>query len=369
MENVGGCRAQSWMCHVAWLAMSLVVASCRFDLPQLPGSDAGPPPLYLELLAGDTGSNGNVDGTGAAARFYGASGVAVDSAGNVYVADRNNHTIRKVTPTGVVTTLAGGPYGSADGTGTAAQFTYPSGVAVDSAGNIYVADSANHTIRKVTAAGVVTTLAGAAGMPGSADGTGAAARFNVPSGVAVDSAGNVYVADSFNHTIRKFTATGVVTTSAGTAGMVGSTDAAGAAARFNVPSGVAVDSAANVYVADRDNQTIRKVTATGAVTTLAGTPDMRGSANGTGAAARFNSPTGVAVDSAGNVYVADLFNHTIRKVTAAGTTTTIAGMSEMQGIVLGATPRFAAPSSLAIISDSIVISDTNAILLLHHDTP
>ena len=145
--------------------------------------------------------------------------MAVDSAGNVYVADTDNHTIRKITPSRVVRTLAGlaGSHGSADGTGSAARFNFPLGVAVDSAGNVYVADTDNYTIRKITPSGVVRTLAGLAGT-GSADGTGSAARFNFPQGVAVDSAGNVYVADTSNHTIRKITPSGVVSTFAGLAG-------------------------------------------------------------------------------------------------------------------------------------------------------
>ena len=241
-------------------------------------------------LAGLAGSAGSADGTGSAARFYYPSGVAVDSAGNVYVADTSNHTIRKVTPGGVVTTLAGlaGYPGSADGTGSAARFTVPSGVAVDSAGNVYVADQSENTIRKVTPAGVVTTLAGLAGSPGSADGTGSAARFDDPDGVAVDSAGNVYVADGNNATIRKVTPSGVVTTLAGLAGSQGSDDGTGSAARFGWPWGVAVDSVANVYVADWGYSTIRKVTAGGVVTTLAGLAAHPGSADGTGSTAQFN---------------------------------------------------------------------------------
>ena len=228
-------------------------------------------------------------------------------------------TIRKVTPGGVVTTLAGlaGSSGSADGMGSAARFSGPCGVAVDSAGNVYVADEGNNTIRKVTPGGVVTTLAGLAGSSGSADGTGSAARFNMPYGVAVDSAGNVYVADSYNDTIRKVTAGGVVTTLAGLAGSSGSADGTGSAAQFDLPMGVAVDSAGNVYVGDCENSTIRKVTAGGVVTTLAGQPGSSGNNDGVGSAARFYGPRGVAVDSAGKVYVADLWNNTIR----IGTTT------------------------------------------------
>jgi sugar lactone lactonase YvrE len=186
--------------------------------------------------------------------------VATDSAGNVYVADTDNYTIRKITPGGVVTTLAGlaGSYGTNDGTGSAARFFNPEGVATDSSGNVYVADTWNHTIRKITPAGVVTTLAGLAGSFGSADGTGSAARFYHPGGVATDSSGNVYVAEIANSTIRQITPGGVVTTLAGLAGSVGSADGTGSAALFHYPHGVATDSSGNVYVADDGNYTIRK---------------------------------------------------------------------------------------------------------------
>ena len=175
----------------------------------------------------------------------------MDAAGNVYVADYNNNRIRKVSPTGVVTTLAGTnnsyPDIFADGTGAAAKFNGPSGVAVDSNGIIYVADAGNHRIRKVTSAGVVTTLAGS-GSSGFLDGAPGTAKFSYPSGVAVDASGNVYVADEFNDRIRKVTPTGVVTTLAGTSG--GFADGPGATARFTSPRGVAVDAATNVFVAD-----------------------------------------------------------------------------------------------------------------------
>src|SRR6266446_2589763 len=229
-------------------------------------------PYTFANFAGLATGRGSADGTGSAARFNESEGVAVDGAGNVYVADSNNDTIRKITPAGVVTTLAGraGQVGSADGTGTNALFNYPTGVAVDGAGNVFVADQGNHTIRQITPAGVVTTLAGSAGQSGSADGHGSNARFNQPFGVAVDSGGNVYVADLQNQTIRKITSSGTVTTLAGSAGQTGSVDGTGSAARFNGPAGVAVDGATNVYVADFYNFTIRKITPAGAVTTLAG---------------------------------------------------------------------------------------------------
>lgn len=162
-------------------------------------------------------------------------------------------------------TLAGtaGSSGSADGTGSTARFNFPYSIAIDTAGNVYVADTYNQTIRKITNAGVVTTLAGSAGNAGSTNGTGSAARFNLPEGIAVDTAGNVFVADTFNHTIRKVTSAGIVTTFAGSAGSFGSTDGTGSAARFRFPYDIAVDTAGNVFVADTDNHTIRKITSAG----------------------------------------------------------------------------------------------------------
>ena len=221
--------------------------------------------LYFGTLAGTVGSAGSTDGTGSAARFNTPYGVAVDTAGNVFVADTYNHIIRKITSSGVVTTLAGlaGNSGSTDGTGSAARFLFPQGVSVDSAGNVFVGDTNNYTVRKITSSGVVTTLAGLAGNAGSTDGTGSAARFDRPFGVAADTEGNVFVGDIFNYTIRKITSAGVVTTLAGLAGNFGSTNGTGSAARFNRPYGVAVDTAGNVFVADTNNDTIRSSTFTG----------------------------------------------------------------------------------------------------------
>jgi len=209
----------------------------------------------------------------------------VDGSGNVYVGDEVNHKIRKITSAGVVTTLAGsGSSGSADGTGTLASFNNPYGVAVDLSGNVYVADKGNFLIRKITSGGVVTTLAGS-GSSGSANGTGTAASFNYPFGVAVDGSGNVYVGDYENHLIRKITSAGEVTTLAGS-GSSGSANGTGTAASFSSPYDVAVDGSGNVYVADYYNHLIRKITSDGVVTTLAGSGSS-GSANGTGTAASF----------------------------------------------------------------------------------
>jgi sugar lactone lactonase YvrE len=294
----------------------------------------------LTLLAGHAGGSGNANGTGAAASFNYPNGIATDSAGNVYIADTGNNAIRITTPAGLVTTLAGTGTawvsGSADGVGAAASFHSPTGVCIDSAGNVYVADNNNHTIRKITPARVVSTLAGTAGVSGSADGTGAAATFNYPTGVATDSAGNVYVTDGNNHTVRKITPAGRVTTLAGTPGVTGSANGAGAAARFNRPYGIAIDKTDNVYVVDSFNNTIRKVTPSGMVTTLAGTAGVSGSADGTGAAARFSSPYGIGTDSTGNFYVTDVGNSTIRKITPAGLVTTLAGTPGVTGSANGA---------------------------------
>jgi hypothetical protein len=321
--------------------------------------------LYFGTLAGTAGSTGNTDGTGAAARFYNPTGVSLDSAGNVFVADYYNQTIRKVTSAGVVTTLAGtaGLSGSTDATGSAARFYNPRGVSVDTAGNVFVADTSNNTIRKVTSAGVVTTLAGAAGFSGSTDATGSAARFNNPFGVSVDTAGNVFVADVDNNTIRKVTSSGVVTTLAGMAGSSGSTDATGSAARFFKPYGVSVDTAGNVFVADRDNHTIRKVTSAGVVTTLAGLAGSFGSTDATGSAARFYFPHGLCVDSAGNVFVSDTATHIIRKVTSAGVVTTVAGLAGSSGSNngLGSAARFNNPFGVSVDSaGNVFVADTSS---------
>jgi len=309
----------------------------------------------VTIFAG-SGSGAFVNGTGVAASFNYPSDVAVDASGNVYVADTQNNRIRKITSEGVVTTLAGsGNQTFADGTGVAASFSRPSGVAVDASGNVYVADSNNNMIRKITSVGVVTRLAGAGSM-GFTDGTGTAAKFNLPEGVAVDASGNVYVADTFNHRIRKITSSGVVTTLAGS-GSEAFADGTGAAASFCRPSGVAVDASGNVYVADTFNYRIRKITSSGVVTTLAGS-GSEAFADGTGAAASFSRPSGVAVDTSGNVYVTDSINHRIRKITSAGVVTTLTG-SGYSGSSNVSTATFYGPSGVAITSlGTIFVADT-----------
>jgi hypothetical protein len=317
----------------------------------------------VNTLAGAPTSYGSADGAGAAARFSYPREIATDGT-NLFVADSNNHTIRKVViATGVVTTLAGaaGSPGSTDNTGAAARFSSPWGIATDNT-NLFVADRNNNTIRKVViATGVVTTLAGTAGSSGSTDNTGATARFYNPSGLTTDGT-NLFVADTYNQTIRKVViATGEVTTIAGTAGYTGSTDNTGAAARFFYPYGITNDGT-NLFVADSNNSTIRKVViATGEVTTIAGTAGSYGSADGTGEAARFSFPYGITNDGT-NLFVADSNNQTIRKVViATGEVTTIAGTAGSYGYAdgTGTAARFSQPTGITTDGTNLFVADTS----------
>ena len=248
--------------------------------------------VSVTTLAGEALAKGSADGTGTAARFMTPDRIAIDRAGDLYVTDWTANTVRKITPGGVVTTIAGkaGVAGSADGTGASARFDSPEGVAVAANGDLYVTGSNDETIRKITPAGVVTTTAGKAGVDRYVDGTRAAARFDDPSSIAIASDGDLYVTEYNLDTIRKITPAGVVTTFAGKAGAAGSADGSRTAARFNNPSTIAFDSAGNLYVTDSGNQTIRKITPAGAVTTVAGKAGSLGSADGVGATARFDDP-------------------------------------------------------------------------------
>jgi sugar lactone lactonase YvrE len=284
------------------------------------------PRWAVTIFAGQAGTGGSQDGTGADARFQAPGGVAVDSTGDLYVADTGNHTIRMMTPGGAVTTLAGlaGSHGSLDNEGRAARFWAPFGIAVDLSRNLLVAEVANSAVRKISSTGQVSTLAGLAGNPGSSDGAGDNAQFRNPWGVTVDRNGTVYVADTSSSTIRKITPKGVVSTFAGLAGNHGSKDGLGGQARFWNPHGVAADRAGNIYVADTGNNTIRKITLGGVVSTLAGRAGSPGLADGAPGVSQLRHPQNLAMDNSGRLYVGDTDNLAIRVLTSAGVLTTLA---------------------------------------------
>lgn len=280
------------------------------------------------LLAGQETCPANVvDGLGGAA-VVPAIAMARDSAGNLYVLEGSANVVRTVTPAGLVRTIAGvltnsgNPVsGNLDGTGAAAQFNTPLGLAIDSSGNAVLTET--NDIRKVTPAGVVTTVAGGGSTPGYVDGASSAARFNSPNAIAFDGSGNAYVSDSVNCAIRKVTAGGAVSTLAG-GGTCGYADGTGPAAKFNRPSGLAVDNLSNVIVADEGTQTIRKVTPAGVVTTIAGLGAATGWADGSGAAARFDLPNQISFDATGNLWVLDQNHSAVRVITPAGVVSTFA---------------------------------------------
>jgi serine/threonine protein kinase len=287
-----------------------------------------PPRSSPPLIVGAIGVAGSSDGIGSEARFSSPSALAVDAAGYIYVADMGNNTIRKVSPFGDVSTLAGlaGQSGQIDGEGAQARFIAPSGIAVDNSGNIYVAEFASGTIRKISPEGTVSLLAGSPGNPGWTDAKGDNAHFRNPWAVAVDKSGNVYVADKDNFVIRQITPDGRVSTIAGRAGLPGFADGKRDAARFRDPHGIAVDYFGNVYVADTANQAVRKISPAGDVTTPA--------------SGLFN-PQSIAVDSAGIVYVADSLG--VRKI-ANGK------VELLPALPLTASPEgpFAHPDSIAV---------------------
>lgn len=321
----------------------------------------------VSTLAGN-GTAGFMDGAGSQAQFSGPTGVAVDAAGNVYVADQGNQLIRLIDAGGNVTTYAGmlGTKGGTDSTGTAASFSLPTGVALDASGNLFVSDQGGDTIRKITPQMVVSTPAGLVGTPGRTNGTGSNAHFFLPLGLVVDPDGNVFVADSGNDMIREITPANVVTTVAGTPTNPGSVDGSLESARLNGPRAIATDTAGNVYVADTANNTIRKIGSGNSVTTIAGTAGVTGHADGTGTAATFNAPQGIVVDGGGNVYVADTGNHTIRKIAATtNVVTTLTGVAGTAGSLDGTGTstttgaRFNSPRGIDIdLNGNLIVADT-----------
>jgi sugar lactone lactonase YvrE len=334
---------------VSYVMVAVLVSSCQ-DEPKDPHRASNDFVVVTTLAGAD--DPGMVDGIGSMAKFNNPSGMVLDGEGNIYVADHSNHSIRKITARGIVSTFAGtGQPGFADGDRLQASFDHPYGLAMDGAGNLYVGDVVNHRIRKISPDGKVTTLAG--GRKGFSDREGDLAMFNHPYGVAVDSHSNVYVADSFNNRIRKITAEGAVSTLAGN-GNDGFVDGKGTTAEFFVPIGIAVDARGNIYVGDEGNSSIRKISQGGTVTTLAGNGRFSFS-DGIGRNAEFNAPGGIAVDGEGNLYVADYLNNCIRKVTPGGEVRKIAGNLK-KGFADGpvAEAEFYYPFGIAVDPEGIV---------------
>lgn len=311
----------------------------------------------VSTFAGTPGLSGTTNGTGNAARFNSPHALATDKAGNVFVADRLNNVIRKITPSGVVSVLAGsGLAGAVDATGTAASFFEPYGIACDTAGNVYVADTKNFKIRKITPAGVVSTIAGQ-GVFGTTNGPGTNARFGYPVGIAVTPDGNtIYVSDYNTHVIREIV-NGNVSTIAGMIYVTGTTNGTGSAATFNHPAGLFLTSSGNLLIADEWNNQIRQMTPLGSVTTYAGT-GMPGSADGSAMSATFNSPACISNGPAGKYYITDAVNNTIRSIDpATQTVATYAGAAGQSGSIDGpiASARFNTPYGIAYYPSGVSI--------------
>ena len=366
----------------AWSAAGQLIVSdtSRYDIAAL-APTGGP----LSNLAGFT-SQGSADGTGVAGKFTFPYGLCFDAAGNAIVMDQGNYEIRRVTPTGAVTTLAGSPanaYGFSVGSGAAAQLGVVQGPSFDAAsGKVAFADTYNHVIETIDlSTGTVAVLAGPppgdpnASQPGFVDSaTGVPAQFYSPAAVAADGTGNIYVADTSNNAIRKIAANGVVTTVAGpppgsaNAGQAGFADGAGlTAAMFNAPSGIAADGFGNLYVADSGNNAIRKIDASGNVTTLAGplpgsaSAGQSGYADGTGAAALFTNPTALTTDASGNAYLIDQTGQQIRKVTPTGAVSSIAVQSgNAQGLPVIRT----SPTGIAMFGRNLYLTSGNGVVYL-----
>ena len=327
-------------------------AICAGSSLTLTGPAGGP---EVTTFAG-SGTYGATNGTGTAATFSVPACVAFDPAGNAYVGETGSNLIRKITPAGVVTTFAGSSGGGTDGTGTAAQFINPRGIIYDAfSGNLFVAEASNR-VRKVTLAGVVTLFAGAAnGSGGETDGTGTGATLNSPNAITADASGNLYVTESGGNRIRKITAAGVVTTFAGS-GTPGHADGTGTNATFSSPNGITIDGSGNLYIVE-NYSIIRKITPAGVVSTFAGS--ITGGLNdGTGSAAQFAGASGITADAAGNLYVSENSNR-IRKITTAAVVTTIAG-STAGGSTngFGVAAKFQTPGGMAVdASGDLFVAD------------
>ncbi len=312
-------------------------------------------------VAGQAEVPGEADGPAFDATFNNPHGIAVDQNGNVYTCDRWSHLIRKITPDGMVSTVAGrkGISGDMDGDTTIALFNEPWGICVDQQGNILVADTRNNKIRKISPSGIVSTVAGS-GNFGSSDGIGTSSTFGNPTGIECDAEGNIYVADHLTHIIRKIDPNGVVSTIAGTPYLMGSTDGPGGIASFARPYGLSLDNDGNILVADEWNHKIRKIDLDGVVSTVAGNGAV-GSLDGEVESSSFNYPWDITVDSMGNIFVADGYNYLIRKITTDGMVASFAGTLETTGATdgMGSLATFSGATAIAIspLTKEIFIGD------------
>lgn len=326
--------------------LSVLLLLLLFSTGYVEGRKVSPPPALVSTLECK-------DETQSKVTFVNPVGITIDSSGNLYIVDYNS--VLKITPEGITTTLAGSPdgeSGSDDGTGVEARFTNPMGIATDKNGTIYVADAGNKLIRKITPDGVVTTLVCVD------EQTGLETLLYELVGITVDKAENLYVTAS--QTIQKITPEGKTVTLAGEKDLRGSTDGIGTKARFCCPSGITIDSNENLYVADTKNNTIRKITPYGVVSTLAGKARKIGIVDGIGAKARFRYPWGITIDQEDNLYITDALNHLIRKIATDGTVSTLAGKPRQTGSIDGTDAQFGFPMSITIDNNgNLYVADTN----------
>lgn len=321
---------------------------------QMPEPKSQPEQKWIVSTVAGDGTASFTNGPGASANFHFPFDVVVNAEGVIYVTDVQNHCIRRIAD-GVVSTFAGGAFGIQNGSGLSAQFKYPFSITMDAAGNIYTTDVSDSRIRKINTAAEVSTYAGS-GEEGFADGDVDSARFGEEASIVADALGNVYVADPQNNRIRKITISGKVFTIAGS-GAEGFREGIGKMAQFNFPDGIALDKMGNIYVADAGNYRIRKITSEGLVTTYAGS-DKSGFVDGMAGAARFNYPTDIVADSLGNLYVLDVDR--IRKIAPDGVVSTIAGNGNgfMDGV--GGIAKFFTPAGIGIdVRGNIYVADTD----------
>ncbi|MDQ1816850.1 hypothetical protein RBA41_26450 [Massilia sp. CCM 9210] len=310
------------------------------------------PAGVVSLVAGNRDARGAVDAQGAAARFDNPQDIAVDANGIVYISDQGREaaSLRRIDAAGNVSTMALHTFRGGTGGGKPITLRAPSGLAIDAAGNVLLIEG--NLIYKIAADGTATIVAGSPD-GGWADGDAFNARFSSPSGLAIDAAGTLYVSDTGNASIRTITADGKVRTLAGRFEQIGSADGQGNKASFNLPRGIDVDAAGNVFVNDAGNKTVRKITPAGVVTTVAGTPVLprsSGSIDGLAQDARFYAPKGIAADATGNVFIADSLNHAIRRISPDGAVTTLAGSARVSGTADGTAGQasFRLPAELSI---------------------